>query len=71
MNDTSPEIAEMVRARLMKLSGETRLIMGAQMFESARAMILASLPTDLTEFERKQLLFERIYGEKFPVSEVK
>ena len=71
MNDTSPEIAEMVRARLMNLSGETRLIMGAQMFESARAMILASLPTDLTEFERKQLLFERIYGEKFPVSEVK
>ena len=61
----------MVRARLMKLSGERRLIMGAQMFESARAMILASLPPDLNEFERKRLLFERIYGEKFPVSEVK
>ena len=71
MNDTSPEIAEMVRARLMNLSGETRLIMGVQMFESARAMILASLPPDLNEFERKQLLFERIYGEKFPISEVK
>jgi hypothetical protein len=71
MNDTSPEIAEMVRARLMNLPGETRLIMGVQMFESARAMILASLPPGLNESERKRLLFERIYGEKFPVSQIK
>ncbi len=62
MNDTAPEIAEMVRARLMTLSGTERFLMGVQMFEAARRMVLASLPADLTEAERKRLLFERLYG---------
>jgi hypothetical protein len=69
MNDTPPEVAEMVRARLMSLSGETRFIMGVQMFEAARTMILASLPPDLSPLETKHLLFERVYGEKFPGTE--
>jgi hypothetical protein len=33
MTDTSPEIAEMVRARLMARSGAERFRMGAEMFE--------------------------------------
>ena len=66
MTDTSPEIAEMVRARLMALSGAERFRMGVQMFEAARRMVLASLPADLTETERKCRLFERIYGEPLP-----
>ena len=66
MNDTPPEIAEMVRARLMALSGAERFRMGSQMFDAARRMILASLPADLTAIERKRLLFERIYGEALP-----
>jgi len=63
MTDTSPEIAEMVRARLMRLSGAERFRMGSEMFEAARRMVLASLPADLTETERKRRLFERLYGE--------
>ena len=66
MTDTPPEIAEMVRARLMALSGAERFRMGAEMFEAARRMVLASLPADLTETERKRRLFERIYGEALP-----
>jgi hypothetical protein len=66
MNDTLPEIAEMVRARLMALSGAERFIMGARMFESARRMVLASLPADLSETERKRQLFTRLYGEALP-----
>lgn len=66
MNDTPPEIAEMVRKKLMSLSGATRMRMGAQSFEAARAMILASLPRDLREKERKKLLYQRIYGEPLP-----
>jgi len=66
MTDTSPEVAEMVRARLMALSGAERFRMGAEMFEAARRMVLASLPGDLTENERKRRLFERIYGQKLP-----
>ena len=63
MTDTSPEIAEMVRARLMALSGAERFRMGAEMFEAARRMVIASLPAGLTETERKRRLFERLYGE--------
>jgi hypothetical protein len=66
MNDTPPEIAEMVRARLMAFSGEERFRMGVEMFEAARRMVLASLPADLSEAERKRRLFERVYGEAFP-----
>lgn len=66
MTDTSPEIAEMVRVRLMALSGAERLCMGARMFEAARRMVLASLPPGLTEAERKRRLFERLYGEPPP-----
>ena len=67
MTDTSPEIAEMVRARLMARSGAERFRMGVDMFEAARRMVLSSLPADLTETERKRRLFERLYGEALPV----
>ena len=66
MTDTPPEVAEMVRARLMALSGAERLRMGVDMFEAARRMVLASLPADLSDSERKRRLFERIYGEPLP-----
>jgi hypothetical protein len=67
MTDTSPEIAEMVRTRLMALSGAERFRMGVEMFEAARRMVLASLPADLSETERKRRLFERLYGTPLPV----
>jgi hypothetical protein len=63
MTDTSPEIAEMVRVRLMALSGAERFRMGSDMFDAARRMVLASLPPGLTETERKRLLFHRLYGD--------
>jgi hypothetical protein len=66
MTDTPPEIAEMVRARLMTLSGAERFRMGAQMFDAARRMVLASLPADLSDDERKRRLFQRLYGISFP-----
>jgi len=68
MTDTPPEIAEMVRARLMALSGAERFRMGVQMFEAARRMALASMPADLTDAERKRRLFERLYGMPFPTA---
>ena len=68
MTDTPPEIAEMVRARLMALSGAERFRMGVQMFDAARRMVLASLPAGLTEAERKRRLFERLYGMPLPAT---
>jgi len=62
MNDTSPEIERRFRQMIMARSGAERLIMGASMFDAARAIVLASLPKDLSEDELKRRLFERIYG---------
>jgi hypothetical protein len=62
MNDTSPEVEEMVRGMLMTRSGEERFVMGALMFDAAREMIVASLPPNLPPDEFKRRLFQRIYG---------
>jgi hypothetical protein len=67
MSDTPPEIERMVRDEIMARSGEERFIMGAQMFESAREMLKASLPKDLSETEQRRLLFKRIYGKELIV----
>ncbi len=67
MNDTSPEIAAMVRERLLARSSEERVLMGFRMFEVARAMILASFPPGLSEIEIKRRLCERLYGDEVDV----
>jgi len=66
MKDTSPEVAERVRAKLMALSNATRFVIGAEMFAAARCMIVASLPKDLTAEEFKHRLYQRVYGEALP-----
>ena len=64
MNDTSPEMEQLVRERLLERSGEERVIMGSRMFDLAKAMILASFPPDLTPLEIKERLCERLYGDE-------
>ena len=64
MNDTDPEIEQLVRRRLLERSGEDRVMMGSQMFDLAKAMILASFPPDLTPLEIKERLCERLYGDE-------
>jgi hypothetical protein len=64
MNDTDPKIAELVNRRLMERSGAERVMMASSMFETAKAMVLASLPAGLSEIEIKGLLVERIYGDE-------
>jgi hypothetical protein len=66
MTDTSPEIAEIVRQRLMACSGEDRFLMGVRMFDAAREMVLASLPAGLAPEELKRRLFQRLYGQTLP-----
>ncbi|HWM26760.1 MAG TPA: hypothetical protein VNP98_18225 [Chthoniobacterales bacterium] len=66
VTDTSPEIAAIVRDRIMKLSGAERFVIGARMFESARAIVLASLPQDISGPERRRLLYERFYRDHLP-----
>lgn len=63
MNDTSPEIAEMIRLRYLAMSPVERLVIGARMFESARAMVVASLPPGLSPKETRRRICERFYGD--------
>jgi hypothetical protein len=62
VTDTLPEIERIMRDKLMARSGEERFVMGAQMFDSAREMVKASLPPGLSEMEQRRQLFKRIYG---------
>ena len=62
MNDTPPEIAELVRQKLMAHSGSERFVMGTRMFDAARAVVIASLSKDLSPEELKRQLFQRVYG---------
>lgn len=67
MNDTSPEIAALVRERLLARSGAERVLMGSRMFDAARAIVLASFPSGLSEIEIKRRLCERLYGHEVDV----
>jgi hypothetical protein len=62
VTDTLPGIERIMRDKLMARSGEERFVMGAQMFDSAREMVKASLPRGLSKAEQRRQLFKRIYG---------
>lgn len=67
MNDTTPEIAELVRQRLLARTGAERITMGSRMFDAARAIVLSSFPIGLSEIEVKARLCERLYGNEVDV----
>ena len=62
MDDTTEDIRRYVRERYARLTGAERLLIGAQMFETARAFVLASIPRSVSERERRRRLCERFYG---------
>lgn len=66
MTDTPPEIKQLVRKKIMARSPSERFVMGTQMFDSALAVVKASLPADLSRSEYKRQLFKRIYGLELP-----
>lgn len=62
MDDTTVEVKRYVRARYAQMSGAERVLIGDRMFETARTLVLASFPPNLTEPERRRRLCERFYG---------
>jgi hypothetical protein len=67
MTDTPPGIERIVRDKLMARSGEERFVMGALMFDSAREMVKASLPSGLSEAEQRRQLCKRHYGKEIGI----
>ena len=69
MSDTSKAARALFRGKLMELSGEERMLMGFEMHESAREIVLASLPGEMSEEERRRQLFLRFYSRDFDRAE--
>ncbi len=62
MIDTSNKIQKIYRNMLMSKTGEERFLMGISMFKTARELVLASFPKDISDKQKKKLLLERFYG---------
>lgn len=65
MQDTSDESKKLYRRLIMAKSGEERLLMGMSMFDTARKIMLASLPDDTTEEDKRKFLLKRLYGQSW------
>jgi len=63
MNDTTPEFAKLLRQRFLALAPAERVSMCADMFETARALVEASLPPGLDPVERRRRICRRFYGD--------
>lgn len=63
MNDTSPEIARMVRERYAQMEPILRFQIGVSAFETARATVISSFPPGLCPLERRRRLCEQLYSE--------
>ena len=63
MDDTTPEFRRLVRERMRALAPATRVQMCADMFETARRIVEASLPGGLDPEERRYRICRRFYGE--------
>ena len=66
LSDTSREIEEMQNDLWMKRSSQKRAKFMFGMFATARRMVIASLPKNLTDREFKEQLYFRTYGEHLP-----
>lgn len=67
MNDTPEPVRKEYARRFQQLTAEERLAMATRMFDTAKALVLASLPEDerADELKRRQHLFLRFYGRDF------
>ncbi len=66
MKDTSSEMEKLHFEMLMNRTSEERIRIASSMFTSARKVIIASIPKDLSPPEFQQRLYERTYGEELP-----
>lgn len=70
MNDTHPEIGKVYRKILMERSGPERFRMGLEMYEMAKAIMLAGLREE-SEVDIESRAFLRLYGDEFEGRELR
>lgn len=62
MRDTPRDLEKIYNSLLLKRTSEERLKMGCSMFDLTCAIIKSSFPRGLSDKEKKQQLFLRLYG---------
>ena len=68
MNDTSPEFEAMVEERYRRMSPGERMRIAASMYETARAIVLSSLPPGISRRERRLAVARRMYAGELPLA---
>ena len=63
-DDTAPSIDRFVRERYAAMTGSERALMALTMFETAQRIVLSSLPSGLSQLERRRELCRRFYGDQ-------
>jgi hypothetical protein len=66
VKDTSPEFEKMVTERYRRMTPDQRMRIASSMFETARAIIVSSLPKGLTGRDRRLALAKRLYAGELP-----
>ena len=65
MNDTSLNMEQLWRSRIMTRSPEERFIMGLSMYGTARTIVMSSLEEIKDPIDKKVQLFRRFYQTDF------
>lgn len=69
MNDTTPRAAALYQAMLLARTPEQRMQMASSAFDSARAIVLASIRAQFPSLDEREVrvqLFLRTYGPDLP-----
>lgn len=66
MNDTAAVVARLMHQRYASMTPEERMRIAASMYETARAIVESSLPSESTRAERRYAIVKRFYGEELP-----
>jgi hypothetical protein len=66
MNDTSAAISKIVSDRYRSMTPAERWLAASSLFESARKIVEASLPTELTAQQRRLAIIRRFYENELP-----
>jgi len=69
MIDTSREAEEIQSELFDKMTGEERMKIASDMFDTARTLVLASLDKNLSDTEKRKALFLRLYRNDFSTDE--
>ena len=66
MNDTAPKVEAMIRERYARMTPSERVEIASGMFETARAIVISSLPPGLSRREQRLAVARRFYGNELP-----